>query len=249
MHILAARTADFLVTCGAIKQKDISIYRYGLEVLYLSVLEILSILLLAAWVGNFFETLLYFAAFIPLRLFAGGYHANTRLGCYFASLCVYGVFSMVVAFATISYLWSVLLAIIALIIICRYAPVVHKNHKISNEEFTRVRTMGRKLAMMELLIIVVIGMVSIQLALVITLGFVFEALSIIVVFFDNIQCKKWHQILLKEKDWFKFIIYRGAIILSYCAILFSGIIKSTVSTTIFYEPEQPEELKRLKIKY
>ena len=94
MNILVMRTTDFLVSCGAIKQEDISIYRYGLEVLYLFMLEVLSILLLAVWIGNFFETLLYFAAFIPLRLFAGGYHANTRLGCYFVSLGVYGVFTV-----------------------------------------------------------------------------------------------------------------------------------------------------------
>lgn len=178
MNILAARTADFLVTCGAIKQRDISIYRYGLEVLYLSMLEVLSILLLAVWIGNFFETLLYFAAFIPLRLFAGGYHANTRLGCYFVSLGVYGVFSVVVAFATISYLLSVLLAMVALVIIWRYAPIVHKNRNISYEEFNRARNISRKLAMIDLLVVVVSGYIYIQVAFVIALGFLSEAVSI-----------------------------------------------------------------------
>lgn len=178
MHILAARTADFLVVCGAIKQKDISIYRYGLEVLYLSMLEVLSILLLAVWMGNFFETLLYFAAFIPLRLFAGGYHANTRLGCYFVSLGVYGVFSTVVAFATISYLLSVLLVMVALVIIWRYAPIVHKNHNVSCEEFVRARNISRNLAMINLLIVVVSGYVFKQVAFIIALGFLSEAISI-----------------------------------------------------------------------
>ena len=51
MNILAARTANFLVACGAIKQRDISIYQYGLEVLYLSLLEVMSILLLAVCVA------------------------------------------------------------------------------------------------------------------------------------------------------------------------------------------------------
>lgn len=157
MNILAVRTADFLLACGAIKQKDISIYRYGLEVLYLSVLEVMSILLLAVWVGNFFETLLYFAAFIPLRLFAGGYHANTRLGCYFVSLGVYGAFSVVVAFATISYLWLVLLAMIALVIIWRYAPIVHRNHKISQKDLFSAKSISQNLALVELLVVIVVG--------------------------------------------------------------------------------------------
>lgn len=183
MNILAVRTADFLLACGAIKQKDISIYRYGLEVLYLSVLEVMSILLLAVWVGNFFETLLYFAAFIPLRLFAGGYHANTRLGCYFVSLGVYGAFSVVVAFATISYLWLVLLAMIALVIIWRYAPIVHRNHKISQKDLFSAKSISQNLALVELLVVIVVGFFSIQISFVIALSLLSTALSIIVIFF------------------------------------------------------------------
>lgn len=183
MNILAVRTADFLLACGVIKQKDISIYRYGLEVLYLSVLEVMSILLLAVWVGNFFETLLYFAAFIPLRLFAGGYHANTRLGCYFVSLGVYGAFSVVVAFATISYLWLVLLAMVALAIIWKYAPVVHRNHKISQKDLFSAKSISQNLALVELLVVIVVGFFSIQISFVIALSLLSTALSIIVIFF------------------------------------------------------------------
>lgn len=179
MNILVMRTMDFLVSCGAIKQEDISIYQYGLEVLYLSMLEVMSILLLAVWVGNFFETLLYFAVFIPMRLFAGGYHANTRLGCYFVSLGVYGVFSVVVAFATLSYLEVVLFAMVALVIIWRYAPVVHKNRSVSYEAFVRARNISRKLAMADLLIILVSGYIFIQVAFIIALGFLSEAISIV----------------------------------------------------------------------
>lgn len=181
MNILAVRTADFLLACGAIKQKDISIYRYGLEVLYLSMLEVLSILLLAVWIGNFFETLLYFTAFIPLRLFAGGYHANTRLGCYFVSLGVYSVFSVVVAFATISYLWLVLLAMVALVIIWRYAPIVHRNHKISQKDLFSARSISQGLALMELLVVIVVGIFSTQISFVIALSLLSIALSIITV--------------------------------------------------------------------
>lgn len=185
MNILAARTADFLVTCGAIKQRDISIYRYGLEVLYLSMLEVLSILLLAVWIGNFFETLLYFAAFIPLRLFAGGYHANTRLECYFVSLGVYGVFSVVVAFATISYLESVLLAMVALAIIWKYAPVVHINHKISQKDLFSARSISRSFALIELIVVMVAGFFSEQISYVIALGLLFTAVSILSVIFSR----------------------------------------------------------------
>ena len=79
MQRLAQGTAERLVAQGIIREEDVPIYRYGLEAMYSSLLELLSILALAALIGNFWQTVLFFAAFIPLRLYAGGYHASTRL--------------------------------------------------------------------------------------------------------------------------------------------------------------------------
>lgn len=81
MQKLAQGTAERLAAQGIIREEDAPIYRYGLEAIYSSLLELLSILTLAALIGNFWQTVLFFAAFIPLRLYAGGYHASTRLRC------------------------------------------------------------------------------------------------------------------------------------------------------------------------
>lgn len=94
MQKLAQKTANQLAVQGIIAKKDTAVYRYGLEALYSSLLELLTILFLSFFVGNFLQTILFFAAFIPLRVYAGGYHAKTRLRCYLMSLAVYGVFSI-----------------------------------------------------------------------------------------------------------------------------------------------------------
>lgn len=65
MNKIASKMTENLLSIGVIDQRDIAIYRYGLEMLLLILLEIGSILCLAIMIGNFFETLLYFAAFIP----------------------------------------------------------------------------------------------------------------------------------------------------------------------------------------
>ena len=51
---------------GIIQEEDIDKCRYGLEVFISSVLEIVSLLFVALFVGNFLEVVLLFAAFIPL---------------------------------------------------------------------------------------------------------------------------------------------------------------------------------------
>lgn len=81
---------------GIIQEEDIDKCQYGLDIFISSVLEVASILIIAAVVGNFFDTLIFFAAFIPLRVYAGGYHANTKLRCYLVSLSVYGIFTVAI---------------------------------------------------------------------------------------------------------------------------------------------------------
>lgn len=108
MQRLAQGTADRLAAQGIIREEDVPIYRYGLEAMYSSLLELLSILALAALIGNFWQTVLFFAAFIPLRLYAGGYHASTRLRCFLTSLVVYAAFTIMLEIVPVA--WFVPLA-------------------------------------------------------------------------------------------------------------------------------------------
>ena len=48
-----AKTAEFLIHQGAISQSEKTLYSYGSELLFLSILELVSILLLAFFLGNF----------------------------------------------------------------------------------------------------------------------------------------------------------------------------------------------------
>lgn len=127
MNKVASKITEHLLLMDVIDQKDAAIYCYGLEVLLLSLLEIISILCLALLVGNFFETLFYFAAFIPLRLFAGGYHASTRLRCYLLSLFVYGIFSWLLMVFPSEHrlMFSVVVAGFSVVMIFLFAPVIY----------------------------------------------------------------------------------------------------------------------------
>lgn len=83
-----------MIAGNVISQNETAVVRYGLEVFFISFLELAAIFVLAAFVGNLASTVCFFLAFIPLRLVAGGYHASTRLGCFILSLAVYGVFTV-----------------------------------------------------------------------------------------------------------------------------------------------------------
>ena len=85
MKQIAEMTTHRLVSRGVIAEADASIYAYGFEAMFSTVFTFGSIIVLSVCVGNFFETLLFFTAFMVLRIYAGGYHAATRVRCYLIS--------------------------------------------------------------------------------------------------------------------------------------------------------------------
>ena len=86
MKNISSEIADMLWNQGIIQEDDVNTCKYGIDLFISSFLEILSILAIAIAFGNFIETTLLFVFFIPLRIYAGGYHADTKLKCYLISL-------------------------------------------------------------------------------------------------------------------------------------------------------------------
>lgn len=185
MQKLAQGTAERLAAQGIIREEDAPIYRYGLEAMYSSLLELLSILALAALIGNFWQTVLFFAAFIPLRLYAGGYHASTRLRCFLTSLVVYAAF--IIALKIVPVAWFVPLAFIggavSFLIIWLFAPVIHQNHRSGLKHQVRFRRISIRICVVEVSAIIVGQILWSESALffVALLGLLAETLSILAV--------------------------------------------------------------------
>lgn len=157
MQNLAQFTADRLADRGVIQEKDVPVYRYGLEAIYSSTLELVSILFLAVIVGNLWQTVAFFLAFIPLRVYAGGYHASTRLRCFLVSLVVYGVFA--VALILVPAAWYRMLALAGCVlsgwVVWRRAPVVHHNHRVTPAARQNYRRISRVICGIEVLLILI----------------------------------------------------------------------------------------------
>ena len=129
MKSISSAIAGALWNQGIIQEEDIDTCRYGLDIFISSTIEIISILLIAVFAGNFFETFLFFLAFTPLRIYAGGYHANTKLRCYLISLGVYCIFTMIMNMMLPDSYWKVnlLITLFSLSMVLISAPVIHKN--------------------------------------------------------------------------------------------------------------------------
>ena len=171
MKSISSSIANTLWTQGIIQKEDIDTCRYGLDVFISSVLEIASILTIVTFVENFFETVLFFTAFIPLRVYAGGYHADTKLKCYLISLGVYGIFTVIInelpsgAYLPVTLISTMLSMIMVLIV----APIIHKNKTVNEIERKHYRKFSIWVCSVETVLILLLTAIFSQSSFIVSL--------------------------------------------------------------------------------
>ena len=193
MKNISDSIADMLWSQEIIQEDDIDMCKYGISIFFSSFFEIFSILLIAAFIGNFVETLLLFGTFIPLRIYAGGYHADTKIKCYLISLVMYGIFYIMTncipcnMFQTINVFCTVLSTIIVLI----KAPMIHFNKKVNNIERKYYRKFSIGICLIETVIILLLNAVfpKSEMVLSITVGQTSVAVSMLAAVIKNTLVK------------------------------------------------------------
>ena len=141
---LALIWASFFAARNIYPHEKIDIYKYGFELLISTALNFLSILIISTLMGVISGAVLFCAAFIPLRLAAGGYHAKHHWSCVLGFNIVFLIFAhlnrlMIVEF---TYLYIIASAIISTLFIWSLAPVaaVNKPLKVNQRERLRKRS-------------------------------------------------------------------------------------------------------------
>lgn len=139
IQAVAAALSRLWAKNGVIPNEDIETYQYGLELLLSTTVNIAVMLSLSIVVGHAWLCVPYLAAFVPLRLSAGGYHAKHHFSCilfnavfYFASLGAVNALS-----APAANLACILESCFSLAVIFLFAPVPAKNKPLSAREQKR----------------------------------------------------------------------------------------------------------------
>jgi len=132
---LSQKIGDDLVRSSVIEAEDAEIYIYGINQILVSVLNVLSALIIGLILGTFFEVMVFMAAYIPLRIFAGGYHAKTPLRCYIFSVVMLIIVSIGMKYLYMEdWVYYVILAAAALMILV-LSPVEDKNKPLDDLEY------------------------------------------------------------------------------------------------------------------
>lgn len=134
----ANHIVNILYRDGALDRAKRPIYQYGIALTLSTAGSVVSILLLAALLGNLFWGIIFLVTFISLRLPGGGYHASTYRNCF---LTTNGVFLVSFAISSIlSYAPAIIgitILVVSCIIILVLAPITNPHHPVSNRTFRK----------------------------------------------------------------------------------------------------------------
>ena len=127
-------------TAGNIDEEDKEIYLFGFYQGLVFLLNIATALFTGIILDMFLESILFLICFIPLRIFAGGYHAKTQLRCYIMSTATTAVLLYLIDVTQRNMgVYVIILYIIAVCIIWKLAPVQDKNKPLDLDERKKYR--------------------------------------------------------------------------------------------------------------
>lgn len=138
-EIVANEIVVCLVSRLLLDSENIRVYYYSAEVLLMNVVLLLSIIGVSI-IGSCPLLLLgYIIFYIPIRVFAGGYHAKNSDRCYVLSVLMYMLLACIYYFVPNLYTSdkSVIALVIAIIGIAIAAPHTNENHELSREQYLR----------------------------------------------------------------------------------------------------------------
>lgn len=163
---LADDFAIFLIQRRIIDAKDRDLYCYGAEVLLLNILNVLIALAVTIFSGTWLHFLIFMFVFVPLRIFAGGYHAKTSRICLIMSTLLYTATVGVIEFIPDFYKNEIALiaaAVIAVFIFIK-APIINKNNVLDRKSFKRSKIISRVLISLDSIIFITLALLKINTA-------------------------------------------------------------------------------------
>ncbi len=128
------KVTDELVLNNIIDSEDSELYTYGLQQGALMLLNILTILFVGRMFGMLWQTVVFMVTYIPLRTYAGGYHARTQWGCYISSVVLIVAVLLGIRFIPWTNFIIITISIISGLIIYILSPVEDMNKPLDAAE-------------------------------------------------------------------------------------------------------------------
>ncbi|KOR26000.1 accessory gene regulator ArgB-like protein [Clostridium sp. FAM 1755] len=152
---ISEKIVDKLIDGNIIEREDKDLYTYGFHQGFLIIFNILTAIAIGLLFKMVWESLVFLMTYIPLRSYAGGYHARTPLRCYMFSLIIIIMVLLGIKFIYWNSIICIIVTFCAASIIFALQPVEDENKPLDKKE----RVVYKKRTKSILLVLIGIGLV------------------------------------------------------------------------------------------
>jgi len=149
---ISERITKKLADNGIIEVNNQELYRYGIQQGLTMFLNLATMLLIGIISGMLWQSITFHIIYIPLRNYAGGYHAKTPLRCYFCSIAIMLAILSVMKWAPMPNRICVVIMLLSLLCIYVLAPVADKNKPLDEVEQYVYQQRARLIAVSEIIV-------------------------------------------------------------------------------------------------
>ena len=138
---MAQRISSFFISKDIVPEEERSIYDYSFEILLSTVMNFLAVMIIAFFSHTVIPTIWFLIGFMAIRATAGGFHAETHVGCFLILMCTYGGYLLGLLWLSNSVLTvlTVVFSIISWLLVVILAPVEDHNKTFSKDEYRKFK--------------------------------------------------------------------------------------------------------------
>ncbi|NLK37879.1 MAG: accessory gene regulator B family protein [Epulopiscium sp.] len=128
------KLTDGFIENGIICVQDRELYEYGLRQGVIMLCHLITTVMLGLCFGMVVQSILFLVFYIPLRIFAGGFHTRSQLHCYFLTIAMTVAVLLLIRFISWTTPLCFGMSAISAVVIGILAPVEDSNKHLDEKE-------------------------------------------------------------------------------------------------------------------
>lgn len=206
MTKIAAKISSFLCARGVVEEEEKELYTYGYEIILENIGKTILLLIAGGIIHKFVATCIFVVGFVSLRSSCGGYHAKKAWQCDILTVLLWGIVicatPVVRMIVSEQRVFLLLIVLVSELIIIHYAPVEHKNNRLTKEKREKNRRQALVIGTLYGILVLLFSFVSIDYGITLSLTLLEVAILMIIPSEGRISHEEAEQIGNDgEKSW------------------------------------------------
>lgn len=183
ISLLSKRISNFLCKICIIEKNEVTLYQYGFEIIISTLIGFMITVVIGGLFHMLLYSLLYYIIFVFLRLYTGGFHANTYLMCNLVYLViavsVLGISKVAIVTNKYPLIVHILIILTSVFTVIWLAPIENKNKPLS----VKKRERNKKISIASIIVLSIFACIMFFLmkSIAIVTTFTLLAISVLIV--------------------------------------------------------------------